>query len=227
MHKRYFHQNELDYNRLFQGSKEEEFQTSFKYVFSKKESLDDIKLDNKLYFNNRKSYDITRNTTNIKERKDYDIHSTNSIKNRNKLLPLKKEKENQISYKDKVNDTSYINYYNENSVSYINKSHEQTHLIRDKKETTTNIDENENNLIIQTKNKTKIWIRCPYKQKNKIIKKIKTNDKFFPFTSGNGIIKFESKDYTDKDKDNNKNSKKNIIKNFLKQVHFLLIQIKN
>ena len=222
MHKRYFHQNELDYNRLFQGSKEEEFQTSFKYVFSKKESLDDIKLDNKLYFNNRKSYDITKNTTNVKERKDYDIHSTNSIENRNKLLPLKKKKENQISYKDKVNNTSYINYYNENSVSYINKSHEQTHLIQDKKETTTNIDENKDNLIIQSKNKTKIWIRGPYKQKNKIIKKIKTNDKCFPFTSGNGLIKFDRKDYSDKDKDNNNNLKKIDVKKLFKTSIFFI-----
>ena len=222
MYKRYFHQNELDYNRLFQGSKEEEFQTSFKYVFSKKESLDDIKLDNKLYFNNRKSYDITKNTTNAIERKDYNIHSINSIINRNKLLPLKKKKENQISYKDKVNDTSYNNTYNENSISYINKSKEQSHIIRDKKETTTNIDENKDNLIIQSKNKTKIWIRGPYKKKNQKNKKIKTNDKCFPFTSGNGLIKFDRKDYSDKDKDNNNNLKKIDVKKLFKTSIFFI-----
>ena len=219
MYKRYFHQNELDYKHLFQGSKEEEFQTSFKYVFSKKESLDDTKLDNKLYFNNHKSYDINKNVTNVNERKGYDIHSTNSIITRNKLLPLKKEK--QISYKDRVNDTSYINTYNENSVSYIHKSHEQSLLRRDKKETTINIDENKNNLINPTKSKTKIWIRGPYKKKNQKIKKIKTDDKCFPFTSGSGLIKFESKNYSDKGKDNNNNLKKVYVKKLFKTSIFL------
>ena len=122
MYKRYFHQNELDYNRLFQGSKEEEFQKSFLYVFSKKESSDDIESENELYFYNSKQNDITKSTTNAKERKDYDIHRINSLININELLPLKKE--NQIFYK------------RETDKSYINISHEQSPLTRAKEETT-------------------------------------------------------------------------------------------
>jgi len=207
MYKRYFHQNELDYNRLFQGPKEEEFQKSFLYIFSTKESSDDIESENDLYFYNCKQNDITKSTTNAKERKDYDIHRINSIINRNELLPLKKE--NQISYK------------RETDKSYINKSHEQSPLTRAKEETTPKTDEKKGNSIIPAKDKIKIWIRGPYKKKNKNKKNLKTNDKCFPFTSGNDLLKLDKKDFPDEGKDNN-NIKKADVKNIFTTKIFLL-----
>ena len=213
MYKRYFHQNEFGSKYLFRVPKEEEFQKAFPYIFSTKESLDDIPSENELYFYNCKSHDITKSTTNAIERKDYNIHSINSIINRNKLLSLTKE--NQISYKDRETNKSYINAYNENYLFNINKSHEQSPFTREKEETTPKTDVNKGNSIIPSKAKIKIWIRGPYKKKNKIKKRIETNVKCFPFTSGNDLIKFDNKDFPDEGKDNN-NIKKAYVKNLFK-----------
>ena len=141
MYKRYFHQKLIDCKSLFQGPKEEEFQKSFLYIFSTKESLDDIESENELYFYNSKQNDITKSTTNAKEIKDYDIHRINSLINRKELLPLKKE--NQISYK------------RETDKSYINKSHEQSPLTRAKEETTPKTDEKKVIQLFQQKIKLK------------------------------------------------------------------------
>jgi len=219
MYKRYFHQKLIDCKSLFQEPKEEEFQKSFLYIFSTKESSDDIISENELYFYNCKSHDITKSTTNAKERKDYDIHRINSIINRNELLLLKKE--NQISNEARETDKSYINAYNENSLSSINKSHEPSPLTREKEETIPKTDVNKSNSIIPSKDKIKIWIRGPYKKKNKNKKNIKTNDKCFPFTSGNDLLKLDNKDFPDEDKNNN-NIKKAYVKNLFRTKIFLL-----
>lgn len=215
MYKRYNSQNEINYNSINQGFKEEEFQNSFSYVFAKKESLDDIKLENKLYFNNCKVCDSTKNTSNSIEKKDCDNKRINSKINRNKLLTLKKD--NQISLKDIDKTITYINSYNDNSSSYINNSIRQSYLINEGKED-TKIVENKNDIIIPSKNRKKIWIRGPYKKKNKNIQNICKEDECFPFKSGKGLIKFVNKEL---DKDNN-NKKGENVKNLFKTNSFLI-----
>ena len=210
MYKRYNSQNEINFKSVSQGFKEEEFQNSFSFVFAKKESIDDIKLVNKLYFNNRKVGDSTKNTTNEIERKNDDSNKINSKMNSNKLLPLKKD--NQISIKDKGKNKTYMNTYNENSSSYINQAHEQKLLISEIKES-TKIVENEGVSFIPLKNRNKIYKRGPYKKKNKNIQKISIDDKCFPFKSGKGMIQFVNKEFLDKDNNNKKGeSMKNLFK---------------
>ena len=210
MYKRYNSQNEINFKSVSQGFKEEEFQNSFSFVFAKKESIDDIKLVNKLYFNNRKVGDSTKNKTNEIERKNDDSNKINSKMNSNKLLPLKKD--NQISIKDKGKNITYMNTYNENSSSYINQAHEQKLLISEIKES-TKIVENKGVSVIPLKNRNKIYIRGPYKKKNKNIPKINIDDKCFPFKTGKGIFKFVNKEIIDKDSNNQKaDNAKNLFK---------------
>ena len=156
MYKRYNSQNEIKYKSLNQDFQEEEFLNSFSYVFAKKESKDDIKLENYLYINNHKVCDSTKKSTNDIERKDNDSNRINS--KINNLLPLKKD--SQISLKDKSKNITYIHTYNENYSSF------------------------------SSKNSNKIWIRGPYKKKNKNIQKINIDDKCFPFKPGKGLFKF-------------------------------------
>ena len=172
MYKRYNSQNEIKYKSLNQDFQEEEFLNSFSYVFAKKESKDDIKLENYLYINNHKVCDSSKKSTN-------DIE--------NNLLPLKKD--SQISLKDKSKNITYIHTYNENYSSYINNSNRHSHLVNERIEC-SKIVENKNDLIISSKNRNKIWIRGPYKKKNKNIPKINIDDKCFPFKTGKGIFKF-------------------------------------
>ena len=216
MYKRYNSQNEINFKSLHQGFKEEEFQNSFSFVFDKKECIDDIKFENKIYFNNRKVCDSTRNTTNEIGKKDYDSNRINSKMNRIKLLPLKKD--NHISNKDKGKNIAYINTYNENSRSYINKANEQSHLISEGKESSKNI-ENKNDLIISLKHRNKVYIRGPYKKKNKNIQKLNIDDKCFPFKSGKNKIKFSNKEFLDKDRNNKKGE---TVKNLFKTSTFLI-----
>ena len=168
MYKRYNSQNEINFKSLHQGFKEEEFQNSFSFVFDKKECIDDIKFENKIYFNNRKVCDSTKNTTNEIGKKDYVSNRINSKINRIKLLALKKD--NHISNKDKGKNIAYINTYNENYSSYINKVNEQSHLISEGKES-TKIVENKNDLIIPLNIEIKYILEVLIKRKIKIYKK--------------------------------------------------------
>lgn len=196
MYKRYNSQNEIKYKSLNQDFQEEEFLNSFSYVFAKKESKDDIKLENYLYINNHKVCDSSKKSTNDIERKDNDSNRINS--KINNLLPLKKD--SQISLKDKSKNITYIHTYNENYSSFINNSNRHSHLVNERIEC-SKIVENKNDLIISSKNSNKIWIRGPYKKTNKIIQKTQTDDKCFPFTSGKGLIKLVSNKYIEKNKE--------------------------
>ena len=208
MYKRYNSQNEIKYKSLNQDFQEEEFLNSFSYVFAKKESKDDIKLENYLYINNHKVCDSTKKSTNNIERKDNDSNRINS--KINNLLPLKKD--SQISLKDKSKNITYIHTYNENYSSFINNSNRHSHLVNERMECSRAV-ENKNDLIISSKNSNKIWIRGPYKKKNKNIQKINIDDKCFPFKPGKGLFKFVNKEIIDKDSNNQKaDNAKNLFK---------------
>ena len=135
--------------------------------------------------------DSTKKSSNDIERKDNDSNRINS--KINNLLPLKKD--NQISLKDKSKNITYIHTYNENYSSFINNSNRHSHLVNERIEC-SKIVENKNDLIISSKkiisskNSNKIWIRGPYKKKNKNIQKINIDDKCFPFKPGKGLFKF-------------------------------------
>ena len=121
MYKGYIYQNDINHKSFLKDSIGEEIQNPFPFSFSKKESIDDIKFENKLYFHDNKFNDITKNSTNdIFEGKDLNIHKIDNKLNKNKLSQLKKE--NLIS----INS---INATNENSLSHTNKSIEQNKLL--------------------------------------------------------------------------------------------------
>jgi hypothetical protein len=120
MYKGYICQNDINHKSFLKDSIEEEIQNPFPFSFSKKESIDDIKFENRLYFHDNKFNDITKNSTNdIFEGKDLNIHKIDNKLNKNKLSQLKKE--NQISI-------NFINATNENSLSHTNKSIEQNDI---------------------------------------------------------------------------------------------------
>ena len=204
MYKGYIYQNDINHKSFLKDSIEEEIQNPFPFSFSKKESIDDIKFENKLYFHDNKFKDITKNSTNdIFEGKDLNIHKIDNKLNKNKLSQLKKE--NQISI-------NFINATNENSLSHTNKSIEQNDIAKEQKES-SKISETKDKLFIPSRRKNKIWIRGPYKTKNKIIQKTNTNNKYFPFTPNKGLIKLINKGFYDKDSDKEKEVRaKNIFK---------------
>ena len=210
MYKGYIYQNEISYKSFLKGSKEEDFQNSFSFVFSKKESVDDIKLEN-IYFNDHKFYDTTKNLTNDNfDGKDFNITKIDNKINKNKFLQMKKE--NQISHKSKEKDINFNNTYNENSLSCINKLNKQSDIIKEKKEKSKNF-ETKDKLYIPSRRKNKIWIRGPYKKKDKVIEKTNKDDKYFPFTPSKGLFHLVNKDSYDKD---NNNMKKEGAKNLFK-----------
>ena len=64
---------------------------------------------------------------------------------------------------------------------------ENTSIFDESKKNNDDIIKSENNT--NTNNKNKIWIRGPYKKKQKLFEKINFEDQCFPFTSGKGILK--------------------------------------
>ena len=207
MYKRYLHQNEICSNSIH-VSKEEEFQNSFSNIFTIKENSDENIFINNLYFHDSKFDNTSKNSANDTKEKNKSINIDNQAKI--KKFKCLKEKVKK-SYKKKVKDMQIILKDNNDFLSKENKAYKRVdslkdtiHIEKDKK-----IFENKNNFNFPPTNKTKIWIKDPYKKTNNIIQKTQTNDKCFPFTSGKGLIKLMNKESFEKVK---KESTKNLFK---------------
>ena len=187
--------NENNFKNFTKISKEQSFQQSFSFIFSQKESIDDIKFGNDIYYFHHKSKDISKNKTNDSQQIDYNI---TKICNSNDLNEsLSKQNESNIINKNKEKDNSKNNrniyIHRNNKANDIKDSkqfeHKDMNVDKSKSKEKTNNNLGINNIKILQKESAKIWIRGPYKKKQKIIQKVKIDDKCFPFTSGQGLNK--------------------------------------
>ena len=172
--------NEINFKNFIKISKEEDFLKSFSFIFSKKESNDDIKFENDIYFFKYKSYDMIKSNKKIRN----DIDSNEFLPKQNELKIINKKAEKDIS-KNNINISFYRNHHIDDKLD--SKENQKKDLIIENsknKEKVTNFDSK--NFLNK---KEKIWIRGPYKKKKKIIQKTNIDDKCFPFTSGQGLIK--------------------------------------
>ena len=187
--------NENNFKNFTKISKEQSFQQSFSFIFSQKESIDDIKFGNDIYYFHHKSNDISKNKTydsqnincNIKKiSNNNDLNESLSKQNESNIINKNKEKDNSknirnifIHRNNKENDVKDSEPFEHKDMS-VDKS-------KSKRKTKNNM--GINNIKTLIKESKKIWIRGPYKKKQKIIQKAKIDDKCFPFTSGQGLIK--------------------------------------
>lgn len=172
--------NEINFKNFIKISKEEDFLKSFSFIFSKKESNDDIKFENDIYFFKYKSYDMIKSNKKIRN----DIDCNEFLPKQNELKIINKKAEKDIS-KNNINISLYRNHHIDDKLD--SKENQKKDLIIENsknKEKVTNFDSK--NFLNK---KEKIWIRGPYKKKKKIIQKTNIDDKCFPFTSGQGLIK--------------------------------------
>ena len=199
MNKRYLNQDDINSN-LIQASIEKEFPNSFSCEFIKKESTDEKIFINNLYFHDSKFDKTSRNTTSDIKDKTNNTNIDNKLEI-DKFNSLKKEVKKSYEKKDKdipniINDSDDFLSKENNTIEKIDSLKDITHLEQDKQ-----ILENKNNFSLSPTYTNKIWIRGPYKKKNKIIQKTQTDDKCFPFSSGKGLIKTIGNKYIEKDKE--------------------------
>ena len=174
-----------------QNSKDVEFQNSFLTIFLKKESTDEIKYINNLYFHAPASNDIAKKSSDdIKVNNLGDQKISNEIENKNLILS-KKEDENSIK-KDTKESSNIKKKDNKNNIlSNETEIIEQPHQ---KKDIDNNIIDCRNNLNNPVTCRTKIKIKGPWEKKIKLFRITQINDICFPFNSGKGLIKLDIKD---------------------------------
>ena len=186
--------NQMNFKNFTKISKEQDFQQSFSFIFSKNESSDDIKYGNDIYFFNCKSNDILKTKINDLQRKDFNNIRINNINNINES-PLKGNESNIINERIEKDISNNIRnkFFISNKANDIkdSKAFENKNENADKSKSK---EKTKNNIAIKNikkllKNRKKIWIRGPYKKKQKIIQKTKIDDECFPFTSCQGLIK--------------------------------------
>ena len=167
-----------------QNKEEDDFINIFASVFQKKEHFEEKRIGNELYFFQSISHDNTKNTisdlTNINHKNNNNLETDQIIKGTEGI-----DKAHNISLK-KNEEKKYISESDE----YKSSIHEELSMTKEDQIENNNSKREENinhtNNILY--NKKKLYIRGPYKKKNRIIEKAKTDDKCFPFTSGEGIM---------------------------------------
>ena len=188
-----FFDHDINFKSYIKTTKEENFEHSFFLVFGQEENFEE-NLDKEIYFHQHISLDNKSNKNKIINKPEDKLNNYrhNNIKIETKIvIPLKRE----IDVNDKNKEISRIN----NNVNKTIAGEDGTKkIINFKSEKTIEFNKELNNRINSIKlnstinkstNSTKIWKRGPYKKKKKEIIKTKTDDKCFPFVSGNRFIK--------------------------------------
>ena len=193
--------HDINFKSFIKNTKEENFEHSFLLVFGKSENFEE-NIDKDIYFHHHISFE-NQNKNLKKSEEKLNNYPQNNIKIETKIvIPFKGEVE--INNKKKV--ISRIS-------NSFNKSDETKKIINFKSEKTIEFNKDLNNRINTIKlnskidnsiSSTKIWKRGPYKKRKKEIIKTKTDDKCFPFVSGNGLIKSINYEYNDKENIQNK-----------------------
>ena len=187
--------HDINFKSFIKTTKEENFEHSFLLIFGKHENFEE-NFDKEIYFHQHISLD---NQNKIITKADEKLNiPKNNIKIETKIvIPLKGE----IDVNDKKKVISRIN---NNVNKSITDDDGTKKIIKFKSEKSIELKNNINTIKLESKidnsiSSTKIWKRGPYKKKKKEIVKTKTDDKCFPFISGNGLIKSINCEYNKKE----------------------------
>jgi len=200
--------HDINFKSFIKNTKEENFEHSFLLVFGQKDTFEE-NIGKEIYFHQHISLD-NKNKNLRKADEKLDIYPQSNIKTETKIMiPLKGE----IDMNDNKKVISrFNNSVNKSVIGEVGRKK----IINFKSEKTIELNKVLNNSINSIKFKseidnsissTKIWKRGPYKKRKKEIIKTKTDDKCFPFVSGNGLIK--SINYEHNKKENIQNKYKN------------------
>ena len=187
--------HDINFKSFIKTTKEENFEHSFLLIFGKQEKFEE-NFDKEIYFHQHISLDKQNKIiTKADEKLNF---PQNNIKIETKIvIPLKGE----IDVNDKKKVISIVNNNVNKSITDDDRTKK---IIKFKSEKSIELKNNINTIKLESKidnsiSSTKIWKRGPYKKKKKEIVKTKTDDKCFPFVSGNGLIKSINCEYNKKE----------------------------
>ena len=175
----------INLNSFFDTKDEKNFENVFSLVFGRYDNLEEEEeFQDKIYFYEKLLYYKNDNSSSEKKFKNQNLDLFNvnegnkSIKNLKKQLITNKYIIDSINSDKKEESIIIINNMQQEEKSDISNN------LKIRKKEKVKLKKNKSNY----KRKAKTWIRGPYKKKAHIIIKAKIDDKYFPFTSGKGII---------------------------------------
>ena len=175
----------INSNSIFDTKDEKNFENVFSLVFGRYDNLEEEEeFQDKIYFYEKLLYYKNDNSSSEKKFKNQNLDLFNvnegnkSIKNLKKKLITNKYIIDSINSDKKEESIIIINNMQQEEKSDISNN------LKIRKKEKVKLKKNKSNY----KRKAKTWIRGPYKKKAHIIIKAKIDDKYFPFTSGKGII---------------------------------------
>lgn len=172
-----FHEKEIN-------KEEDDFKHIFKNVFKKNGHLESKPSCSEYYFFESLTYGNTDNTINEL--------TYNNFKSTNKIETTKTVKETDIiDTTEKNKEVSIINPEEkkiEPESNIPNIPNIPNNSLNDLFQEPNIFEQDLNQKFIKPYIKRKVWVRFPYKRKNIVLEKICTEDKCFPFTTGQGII---------------------------------------
>ena len=192
MQKEYINNQNIFGSYIKSKKEEESFESVFASIFRRHDYLEE-EYGNKIYFQESSTFDNTKHVKQIST-----IENVNGKINKEKIVNKNFSSfKNVIETKDRDKRSS-IDY-----IIQMNPKSSEMQLNRQdyngKEEHAKHLDEINDDLItkssglINVKNtnskiKRKIWKRGPYKKRKKAIEQAKLEDKYFPFTKGEGLI---------------------------------------
>ena len=188
----------INSNSIFDTKDEKNFENVFSLVFGRYDNLEEEEeFQDKIYFYEKLLYYKNDNSSNERKFKNQnlDLFNVNEgnkyIKNLKKQLITNKDIVDSINSDKKEESIIIINNMQQEEKSDISNN------LKIRKKEKVKLKKNKSNY----KRKAKTWIRGPYKKKAHIIIKAKIDDKYFPFTSGKGIINAFNDNSPKSDKD--------------------------
>ena len=197
----------INSNSIFDTKEEKNFENVFSLVFGRYDNLEEEEeFQDKIYFYEKLLYYKNDNSSSEKKFKNQNLDLFNvnegnkSIKNLKKKLITNKDIIDSINSDKKEESIIIINNMQQEEKSDISNN------LKIRKKEKVKLKKNKSNY----KRKAKTWIRGPYKKKAHIIIKAKIDDKYFPFTSGKGIINAFNDNSPKSDKDQTEKENPNL-----------------
>ena len=197
----------INSNSIFDTKDEKNFENVFSLVFGRYDNLEEEEeFQDKIYFYEKLLYYKNDNSSSEKKFKNQNLDLFNvnegnkSIKNLKKKLITNKYIIDSINSDKKEESIIIINNMQQEEKSDISNN------LKIRKKEKLKLKKNKSNY----KRKAKTWIRGPYKKKAHIIIKAKIDDKYFPFTSGKGIINAFNDNSPKSDKDQTEKENPNL-----------------
>ena len=175
----------INSNSIFDTKDEKNFENVFSLVFGRYDNLEEEEeFQDKIYFYEKLLYYKNDNSSNERKFKNQNLDLFNVNEGNKYIKNLKKQLITNKYIIDSINSDK-----KEESIIIINNMQQEeksdiSNNLKIRKKEKVKLKKNKSNY----KRKAKAWIRGPYKKKAHIIIKAKIDDKYFPFTSGKGII---------------------------------------